>query len=389
MKPKVIYLSYLPLIQKRENDFYMNELIQAGISVEYWDLTKIFFPDVQFTGEVERNYIKRFRNYAEFEDTILAQDIRKCFFIVIITFSGMVIKLHRMLTKYNCYLISFARTGIPVFSTNESLLRKIVKNYRNYLRIDKINKIFNEIAKISQQMGLIKNYDLVFAAGSVDELRYNHTSSVVPVNHFDFDNYLSIKYSRNRILPYEYCVFLDDNLVYDTDFMILNIKTIKPNLYFKSLCNYFDLLEKVYNLKVVIAAHPKAKYQGSEFGNREIIKGKTNELVKNCHFTIAHYSTSISFAILYKKPIIFIYTNEMKVLSYFKVINGFAHLLGSNIFNIDSRSLEHNLNGIKINNIDDSKYENYKYKYLTSKLSENESSCNVFLQNMNKLTNSL
>lgn len=388
MKPKIIYLSYLPLIQKREDDFYMNDLIQAGTFVEYWDLTKIFFPNIKFTYEVERNYIKRFHNYAEFENTILEQDIRKCFFIILMGFHARTIKLYRMLTKYNCYLIFFARTGIPVFSINESLLRKVVTNYRNYLKIDKIKrKFFHEIAKISKQIGLIKNYDLVFTAGTIDELRYNHTSTVVPVNHFDYDNYLCLKADYDHIVTYEYCVFLDDNLAYDTDFKILNIESVEPIPYFKSLCTFFDSLEKKFNLKVVIAAHPKAEYQGTEFGNREIIKGKTNELVKDSHFTIAHYSTSISYAILYKKPIVFIYTNEMKALFYFKTINGFAHLLNANIFNIDSRSLEHNVNGIKIKNIDDSKYENYKYKYLTSKLLENELSYSVFLQNMNKLIN--
>lgn len=390
MNPKIIYLCYLPLLQKREEDHYLNELIQAGISIEYWDLSNIFFPDIDFVWEVKGDYIKKIHDYTELEEMILAQDIKKCFFIVMITFSGKVIKLHRILTKYKCYLIFFARSGLPAFSANESLLRKVVKNSRNYLRIDKLKqKYLTEIAMIYKRIGLIKNYDLVFAAGSVEESRYNGISKIIPINHFDYDNYLGLKDNPEQIINNEYCVFLDDNLVYDTDFKINNIKTIKPIPYFKSLCNFFDWVEKKYNLKVVIAAHPKAEYQGNEFGDRLIINDKTNELVKNCHFTIAHYSTSISYAILYNKPIIFIHTKEMKDMFYFQTIKYFANVLNANIYNINENPSEHNINEIKISNIDYSKYEDYKYKYLTSKLSENELSCNVFLQLMNKLINSL
>lgn len=378
MKPKIIYLCYLPLIQKREHDFYMNELIQAGIFVEYWDLTKIFFPNVKFTVEVERNYIKRFHNYAEFEDTILAQDIRKCFFIVMINFNGMVIKLYRILSKYNCYLIFFARSGLPSFSANESLLLKVVRNYRNYLRIDKIKQIFfNVIAKISQQMGLIKNYDLVFAAGSVEESRHRGLSKVIPINHFDYDNYLCVKNNPNRIINTDYCVFLDDNLVYDTDFKILNIKTVEPTSYFTSMRTFFDRVEKYFNLKVVIAAHPKAQYQGSEFGNREILKGKTNELVKDCHFAVAHYSTSVSYPVIFKKPIIFIYTSDMKQKSYFlKEIINFAKVLNQPLLNIDSV----HTGEFALKEVDIDKYEEYKFKHITSLKSESECSRDIFLK---------
>ena len=51
----------------------------------------------------------------------------------------------------------------------------------------------------------------------------------------------------------------------EIDALILNIKSVEPISYFKSLCVFFDSLEKKFNLKVVIAAHPKAEYQGTEF----------------------------------------------------------------------------------------------------------------------------
>jgi hypothetical protein len=356
----------------------MNDLILHGFTVEYWDLTKMFFPGVKFVGEVERSYIRKFSNYKELNDALLAQNTKNCFFVSMITFEGTVIKLHRILTQFKCYLIFFARRGLPTFSKNESLLRKVIDNYRSYLRIDRIKaKLWYEIGKIYKQIGLVKNYDLVFAAGTAEESRHRGLSKVIPINHFDYDNYLCVKNNPNRIISTDYCVFLDDNLVDDTDFKMFNIKTVEPTSYFTSMRAFFDRIEKHFNLKVVIAAHPKADYKENEFGNREILNGKTSELVKDCNFAVAHYSTSVSYPVIFKKPIIFIYTSDLKQKSYFfKAINSFAKVLNQPLVNIDSIDMGE----FALKEVDIDKYEEYKLKYITSLKSESECSRNIFMK---------
>lgn len=362
----------------------MNELILQGFIVEYWDLTKMFFPDVKFVGEVERSYIRKFSNYKELNDAVLAQDIKNSIFVSMITFERTVFKIHRILTKYQCYLIFFARSGLPTYSENESLLRKVINNYRNYLRIDRIKaKLWHEIGKIYKQIGLVKNYDLVFAAGTDEESRHRGLSKVIPINHFDYDNYLCVKNNPKRIINSNYCVFLDDNLVYGTDFKMFNMKTIEATTYFTSMRAFFDRIEKYFNLKVVIAAHPKADYKENEFGNREILKGKTNELVKDCRFAIAHYSTSNSYPVLFKKPIIFIYTSEMKKMFYFETICKYSKVLNQPLLNIDLTGTGE----IPLKKVDIEKYEEYKLKHFTSIKQEGECSRNIFMKNIVIITN--
>jgi hypothetical protein len=386
MKHKIIYLCYLPLMAKREKDFFITEAQEHGFSVEYWDLTKIFFPDMSLTGEIDRSYVRKIDDYAAFKKMLSSNEIKRCFFVIVITLDGMVIKLHRLLTKNKCFLVFFARAGLPASYANESLLKKLVNNYRRYLTIDKMRRIYlNRLAKIYQRTGLIKYYDLVFTAGSVEASRYGGRSNVVPLNHFDYDSYLRVKDRSNRTVNNEYCVFLDDNLVYDTDFRIINERTVEAAAYFKSLCAFFERLEKKHNLKVIIAAHPKAEYQGAEFRNREIIKGNTNELVKDCRFAIAHYSTSISFAVLYKKPIVFMYTSEMKDMFYFQTIKHLASALDARIVNIDAFHDEE----LQIGSPDYPRYDDYKYKYLTSKSTESRLSARVFIQHMTGLAASV
>ena len=387
MKPKIIYLCYLPLMEIREKVFFIKEADDAGFSIEYWDLTKIYFPDIAFVGEVERCYVRKVENHTELEKMLSAQDIKRCFFVVIISFGGTVLKLHRLFTQYRCYLVFFARTGFPLDYPDKSFFKKILKNYPKYLNIDKIKLIcLNQLAKIYKRTGLIKDYDLVFAAGAVDASQYNGRSLVVSINHFDYDNYLDVKIQAVRIIKSEYCVFLDSNIVYDTDFKIINIRTIEATAYFKSMGAFFDRLENKHHLKVVIAAHPKAEYQGSEFGDREIIKGKTIELVKDCRFAIAHYSTAISFAVLYEKPLLFIYTNEMKEMSYFKEITNFASVLDATSLNIDTI---HGNDELQISSPNHLRYDEYKYKCLTSRSTEYKLSAGVFIQHMTELSASV
>jgi hypothetical protein len=373
-----------------EEIYFTDQLIQAGFAVEYWDLSNLFFPDINFGWELERDYVIKVRDYREFEEMIAARDRNRCRFIVGIIFNGLTIKLHRILTRHNCYLIFFARIGIPTFSPHDALLKKVVKNYHNYLRPGKIKeKFLNIVNQLYNNIGLTKHYDAVFAAGHIQESRYRGVSKVIPINFYDYDRYLCVKDNPSRLIPYDYCVFLDDNLAYDIDFVAFTIKTVTAKLYYQSLCAFFDRLENLFKVRIVIAAHPKAEYHGNEFGDRAIIQGKTNELVKDCHFAITSYSASTSYAILYKKPIVFIYTNELIDFVSCQTIKSFANMLDASIFNIDKIHHDDDLLQANISKINHSKYEDFKYNYLTSKSTENKLSGDIFMEFLTSLHNSL
>lgn len=367
-----------------EKNFFISESLDAGLSVEYWDLSQIYFPYIKFEKEIKRNYVRKIKNYIELEELFSTQNIDNCCFVVMITFGGDVIKLFKLLTKYRCYLIFFARSGIPVGNTQESFLKKLVKYCSSHLNTNKIRMTcLNRLAEIYKSIGLIKNYDLIFTAGSAEAVKYGAKSKIAAINHFDYDNYLDVKNKAERIVKTEYGVFLDDNLVYDTDFQIAGIKTIDSDKYFRSLSCFFDKIEEKYSLQIVIAAHPKAKYQGDEFGNRKIIQGKTSDLVKDCRFAFAHYSTSISFAVLFKKPVLFIYSYALQNMPYFRLIKHFAEVLDAGICNVDTFEGNEEL-PVGLFNV--SKYNDYKYRYLTSESSEKETSSGVFIRQMKRLS---
>jgi len=79
--------------------------------------------------------------------------------------------------------------------------------------------------------------------------------------------------------------------------------------YFSNLRRFSDHLERELGVRVVIAAHPLAQYtpeQKAHFGAREVIQGRTADLVRRCRFAILHASTAVNLAVLFEKPVLFL-----------------------------------------------------------------------------------
>jgi len=100
---------------------------------------------------------------------------------------------------------------------------------------------------------------------------------------------------------------------------------------------------------------------------------------------ILHASNSRTFAILFKKPIIFILNNESSRHSDFYTDTIWsATMLGKNVINIDSREELTAFDLEKELAIDAEKYEEYKEKYIKTKHSENKSVWNIFHEEISK-----
>ena len=360
----------------------MRDLIGAGFEVECWDVTDIYFKDVDFTGIVERDYVKKLDNLQAVEDRLKTIDVKDTVFIFTIPLQVVSLRLYRLFSRYGCIMFTFAQGLMPNGSKDISMARKILK-YAGSLVNARILALYfsNKAPLLYKKLKLIKDYDAVFATGSITAGMHKKNSKVVPINYIDYDNYLRIRDDRNRLVDGDYCVYLDTNLPYDSDFKALKIKTVTPDKYYKALNRFFGLVEKKYGVEVVIAASPKSEYAEGSFGKRRIYKYKTNELVKDCSFVIADLSTSIAYATLYKKAVILYYTDEIRNLSYFEGIKNFAAILDCNMYNVDSLGDESRL---EIKPVDLKKYDDYKYAYLTSKESENRSSKDIVLDYLKK-----
>ena len=84
--------------------------------------------------------------------------------------------------------------------------------------------------------------------------------------------------------------------------------------WFPAITKLFDQLESQTGVSIAIAGHYKSQLPpiAACFGNRPVHHGKTLELISNCKYAITRSSTATSYAVILRKPVIFIYSDELE-----------------------------------------------------------------------------
>lgn len=127
------------------------------------------------------------------------------------------------------------------------------------------------------------------------------------VHSFDYDRFLA----ANIINKERYAVYLDVYVPYHPDF-IGHDTGIDPERYYDNMNQIFNAIEKKYNCKVLIAAHPRANYKDKKysFSQEKIIYGQTAELVKGAIFLIGSFSTTNQMAVMANKALVIVCEEE-------------------------------------------------------------------------------
>lgn len=380
---KIVFLNYEPLTSRDEKIFYMKEFIANGLAVEYWDLKSIYFKNVKWPSIMDRDFVRVINDFNEFVQHLRQQDSKSTIYVDFLSFNIKIWKYYYLLFKYARLLVCFKRFGLYSFSRYGGFNIKKLGVLFNPRRL--LKSISNVISnKLGAQVN--RRYSIVFTAGKAFKNYCEKLAPVVEINHFDYDEYLLAKSDDKRLVERKYCVFLDVNLPFHHDFKLMGMEQLKPEKYYESLINLFKLVENKFGLEVVIAAHPTAAYDESRFGGRKVIANQTNKLVRDCEFVFSHCSTAISFPVIYYKPIVFIYTDEMKKLyknGQYRFINELAAALNCDVYNIDALS---KIDIFSIKQPDIARYNAYKYGYLTSKEVEHQHSLNIILKHFSKLS---
>lgn len=380
---KIIYIRYIPLTTKIYKDFYMDEVVKAGIDIEYWDISALFFKqDFNQEDSSSLTNTRKFRTYNELENAIVeSQPLANKLFISIMTFEGRVLKLYKMFTKYNCILAVFGRNMIPLPNQNSKSISYILKN----ISFEKISRFLNTRSLIKgKEKGSIKCYDIMFLGGTegwkgigIINKKDVSKAEIINVNSDDYDNYLKLK-DKDPVLNYNYILFLDEYLPLHPDALLFKIKNVSEEQYYPELNKYFDRVEKEYGMPVVIAAHPKAaRYKQEDFFNgRKVIFDQTAELTKYAYFVIAHDTTSINYAVSFNKKIHFISSKNIfnEINKVYKNSENFANFLGCNLQWFDK---EGPINVIE--NFPEENYKKYRYEFQTSPETEGKFSKDIFI----------
>lgn len=370
---KIVFVQYHPNTLKTERDYHLDALIHHGFAVEYWDLTDLFSHNIELPDAARRSYEYHFSSYRELERALDNQNIGQTIFIVQITYGIDTLKLYILLSKKKCILYHHFIGGMPPGSP------RVLDKLRNNISPRVIPKIYKRaIPSLCLKVGLVRPYEVVFAAGQSAIERFQRDSTVVPINLFDYDSVLLDNHESLKSPRGAYCVYLDDYWPFHPDVEILDMPRLDPGNHYALLNRFFDQVEQAHGVQVAIAAHPKSTYDSNPFGGREIYKYETRELTKGCSFAISSISTSISYVVAYSKPALIVYTDEIRRKYKYGLYNeilSLARELNCGIYNMDHLDDQ----TVSIKEVDRERYDRYKFSYLTSIESQNRLSVDIVL----------
>ena len=348
----------------RVNDFFcVDEWMVHGYDVEYWDLSAFTCHETLAEYKVDGLTIRKIKDISEFTKQVIEYKNFETLYLTWINYCWYSAQFYEILSKYNCSYAYFDNGLIPPISTGNTKPKLSLERILHGLR----NRYY-EYRKKSKALKPAKYYfrlsDSFYGVDKVDE----HTKYGW-CNSGDFE--------RNKrltsVIDQDYIVFLDQYIPYHNDVILNGQRQVDPDSYFESLNRCFSIIEKKYNMPVIIAAHPAAnKYKDNNpFNGRNVIFNKTSELVKNSKFVLAHFTTAISYVVLNQKPMMLLNSNAIKDVrpQMSEYIIQLSELLGLKCINQDTATEE----DIDFAAIDQTKYNDYKYTYLTNHYSEKES----------------
>ena len=204
------------------------------------------------------------------------------------------------------------------------------------------------------------------------------TRGRIMAHALDFDLYLKEEsLTPSPISDERYAVFIDQNLAVNHDRVISGMEPIVSyDKYFGEMNQFLEYLQDLFGIKVLVAGHPKAGVNHRSDFNFRIIYGSTANLIRNSSFVITHYSAALSLAVLWRKPIIPITTDEINSSKLWNYPFTISRQLGRrtvNVSNFERKSVTSA--DLSINSLI---YDRYKEDYLKIKGTPLVSIWNIF-----------
>jgi len=305
---KITIFNHEPLIQRNYQYYQIDELISLGYEVEYISLNNCY-TNIKYNNILDSPINKEVQNYKELSKLLI--NYKECTCFLELPLELKTLKIFILINKHFSLIIKTNFFYQTFLLDKNSFKNKLfdyfyrIFDYKAYKSF--VNLINRKLAAIVTNLLKIRLYDIVFTPGTSGHLLYE---KVCNINHPDYENRKNVESVKRK---YEYSVFLDCYLPYHPDLEKLNQKSINPEVYFCKMNKIFQRFENQIGTKIIVAAHPKAKYVKNEFLGREVLYGKTINLVKGAKYVLTHNSLSINFALIFGKPIYLILLNEFVI----------------------------------------------------------------------------
>lgn len=385
IEKKITYVFPFPPSPDFKDKFFHDEFLSHGYRIEYWDVSSLLDYDMPNIDDKLEIAWKKIENRKSLRKELMADKIKSSIYVVQVTKNLQSFPLYREFSRAGKKMVFFGRGYLPTVEREGKglgyYLNKIFYSANAWdLVVSKLFLIAN------QYLQLIKKYEIAFVAGRFSRSFHMKDSlKICGINHFDVDLAVRSMGERPSDIPDHYMVFLDENLPFHRDLInksITNTNLVDPEKYYKPLNKFFSKIETKFNKKIVIAAHPTANRHANHYDGRPIYFLRTNELVRHADLVLAHGSTAISFAVIHKKILRLITSDEIvRVNPYYvcDLMDRTAKLLKVPIWNADNPFVSNQVNSISLNG-----YENY-YREFLSDVEQPQSSVEMVLKQLRML----
>jgi hypothetical protein len=357
------------------------------IQVEVWDISLIInrkFSKGIYAPQIERENVKQFESFLELVRYVARfrteyKKSEKYFINELPLTSIKSIILYRTLFMGipGKYILELLNPGIPNSYVNtegekQSRVGRIVKRYRHSSSKSETLKRFylilvTKIGRLFLRTGTVKLVAGSEWRKSSFAINSRKKISLMQGHSNDISKCIVFDRERKERIQANSITHLDAaGPMFATDSLLLSRKTyLTIENWYPQLCRLFSYFEERFNFPVTIAGHYKSGFSSPSviFGDRNVVYGKTLELVSESLFVTTRYSTATSMAVYFKKPVVFIYSNELKEDG-----EAMQHILGfSSAMNASALNIDDVVEGFEFDlSLDLEAYSAYLEKYLSS-----------------------
>ncbi len=360
---RLVIIEHEPLSKRLKEAFCIEELLKRGVCVEYWNLSKLIHPSANIPFVLSDDYVINIERTEQLDAEILRVGVEQTLFVVEIELSR---RTQEVVDILRSHAITSAKIDLyaNVVMPSPFWGRLLGMGLKNPIKL-----VAHVIKVLRRRMQCIPfKYDFVASSSP-------YAGRDIAINHPDYE-----RFSRDEseaIIKSPYIVFCDTYYPFHPDHTFSEeFKAQASKEYYRDMSALFSALEERFSMPVVVAAHPKARYLGGEFGKREIISNESCNLIKFASYAITAESSALSYIMLANIPFAFIYPESYAGLRAFDMVQNLSAYCQMEAHNISLRRWEE----IQFCKVAEEIRRDYIYGFLTSPESENRANADSYVE---------
>lgn len=334
LRMRVVFLVEYPLNARDYARMDIDRWQARGFAPEVWDCTPFLhrvqppiFNPIEFRG---------LRRLASAQDAVasIAGLSRDGFVVCIVPLRGNTLPIYRALTRARVPYAIFEAIATPPIT--DAGPRGVFARVRGMT----VKRLIGRAVRVwAYRCGWVAPATFLLAGGersvSVASAR-RRAREILWLHAGDYERYLALE-TRPAPVSQNTCVFLDELYPFHPDYEYMGIRPpVEAEPYYSTMNRFFARLEDRHGVRVVIAAHPRSsKEHARYYPGREVVLGHTIELVRAARFVVTHRSTAVNYAVLYRKPVMFVTMDALHRWWLGVEVDAMAAAIGNPVVNLD------------------------------------------------------